>query len=140
MSLRPPNSTRTDTLFPYATLFRSGLVFAYQGDLAKRSVAGQHFDLLDAGDIARNTTHSHIEFVGLQVFHQIGPRCLHILNLDTQHLGHGLDHVYILALVSLIGLDVKAPVVAGGAYTDSFAIHDAVQATTGLRPGPPHPC
>src|SRR3546814_1719669 len=27
MILRPPRSTRTDTLFPYATLFRSGLAF-----------------------------------------------------------------------------------------------------------------
>src|SRR3546814_20563442 len=30
MIRRPPRSTRTDTLFPYTTLFRSGLV--YRGD------------------------------------------------------------------------------------------------------------
>src|SRR3546814_18722617 len=29
MILRPPRSTRTDTLFPYTTLFRSALFFAY---------------------------------------------------------------------------------------------------------------
>src|SRR3546814_14309163 len=28
MIRRPPRSTRTDTLFPYTTLFRSGLAFA----------------------------------------------------------------------------------------------------------------
>src|SRR3546814_1755573 len=27
MSRRPPRSTRTDTLFPYTTLFRSGILF-----------------------------------------------------------------------------------------------------------------
>src|SRR3546814_13345402 len=29
MLRRPPRSTRTDTLFPYTTLFRSGLLAAY---------------------------------------------------------------------------------------------------------------
>src|SRR3546814_12419025 len=29
MTRRPPRSTRTDTLFPYTTLFRSGLVDLY---------------------------------------------------------------------------------------------------------------
>src|SRR3546814_6748940 len=28
MIRRPPRSTRTDTLFPYTTLFRSGIVFS----------------------------------------------------------------------------------------------------------------
>src|SRR3546814_3925109 len=30
MLLRPPRSTRTDTLFPYTTLFRSQLIAKYQ--------------------------------------------------------------------------------------------------------------
>src|SRR3546814_16574863 len=34
MIRRPPRSTRTDTLFPYTTLFRS--------DLIKRKIEGQH--------------------------------------------------------------------------------------------------
>src|SRR3546814_3656430 len=34
MIRRPPRSTRTDTLFPYTTLFRSGGVFARLGFLA----------------------------------------------------------------------------------------------------------
>src|SRR3546814_9846409 len=38
MLRRPPRSTRTDTLFPYTTLFRSGLVQAIQ-DLAERRFA-----------------------------------------------------------------------------------------------------
>src|SRR3546814_4726623 len=43
MIRRPPRSTRTDTLFPYTTLFRSGRVlyrlayfFAFQGNLLER--------------------------------------------------------------------------------------------------------
>src|SRR3546814_4400185 len=32
MIRRPPRSTRTDTLFPYTTLFRSGVTIARPGD------------------------------------------------------------------------------------------------------------
>src|SRR3546814_5825384 len=35
MIRRPPRSTRTDTLFPYTTLFRSGLLSAMAGAEAK---------------------------------------------------------------------------------------------------------
>src|SRR3546814_17690778 len=45
MIRRPPRSTRTDTLFPYTTLFRSGLEV---GELA----VAQHRDLR-TGDLAR---------------------------------------------------------------------------------------
>src|SRR3546814_10279101 len=41
MIRRPPRSTRTDTLFPYTTLFRSGGVFARLGFLAAVE-AGPH--------------------------------------------------------------------------------------------------
>src|SRR3546814_17266757 len=34
--LRPPRSTRTDTLFPYTTLFRSEAYFAKLGELLAR--------------------------------------------------------------------------------------------------------
>src|SRR3546814_3423587 len=33
MIRRPPRSTRTDTLFPYTTLFRSGLILGIAGGL-----------------------------------------------------------------------------------------------------------
>src|SRR3546814_17958349 len=42
MIRRPPRSTRTDTLFPYTTLFRSGLIGA------KEKGVRSHFDF-DAG-------------------------------------------------------------------------------------------
>src|SRR3546814_17363977 len=37
----PPRSTRTDTLFPYTTLFRSWLLLSAQCPLRKRSVGDQ---------------------------------------------------------------------------------------------------
>src|SRR3546814_14244746 len=49
MIRRPPKSTRTDTLFPYTTLFRSvdvAIVYA-DGDIARRQVrVGKLLDLL----------------------------------------------------------------------------------------------
>src|SRR3546814_12403181 len=38
MSRRPPRSTRTDTLFPYTTLFRSGVALFYGGMVRKMNV------------------------------------------------------------------------------------------------------
>src|SRR3546814_1403419 len=47
MIRRPPRSTRTDTLFPYTTLFRSGLLGELReiggaAKLAERGVVGEH--------------------------------------------------------------------------------------------------
>src|SRR3546814_18239655 len=43
MTRRPPRSTRTDTLFPYTTLFRShsGSVASLMGELLKTSRSGR---------------------------------------------------------------------------------------------------
>src|SRR3546814_5329986 len=56
MIRRPPRSTRTDTLFPYTTLFRSAAV-AYWKTLATDE--GAVFDksvVIDAADIVPNVT------------------------------------------------------------------------------------
>src|SRR3546814_5934706 len=42
MIRRPPRSTRTDTLFPYTTLFRSALDIAAQPIEIVRRLGGQH--------------------------------------------------------------------------------------------------
>src|SRR3546814_13558689 len=53
MILRPPRSTRTDTLFPYTTLFRSGENLRpidderRQKDLLRCAVDGHHFAHLE---------------------------------------------------------------------------------------------
>src|SRR3546814_9717534 len=45
MIRRPPRSTRTDTLFPYTTLFRSGLLGVLRHDLRHR-IGQRHDDRL----------------------------------------------------------------------------------------------
>src|SRR3546814_16773881 len=45
MRRRPPRSTRTDTLFPYTTLFRS------QSEVGGGWVAAGHRDVVAAGDL-----------------------------------------------------------------------------------------
>src|SRR3546814_21001939 len=49
MILRPPRSTRTDTLFPYTTLFRSRFgIFAALGDAGEITGGGQDDEQLIA--------------------------------------------------------------------------------------------
>src|SRR3546814_6051594 len=49
MIRRPPRSTRTDTLFPYTTLFRSGIDRGLTASLAEYIKLALRFDL-DVGD------------------------------------------------------------------------------------------
>src|SRR3546814_3831874 len=74
MIRRPPRSTRTDTLFPYTTLFRSldkagkverGIMLIDQGDIGivianlERRGCEHHVRLLDQGfDAARSEEHT----------------------------------------------------------------------------------
>src|SRR3546814_3791050 len=53
MIRRPPRSTRTDTLFPYTTLFRSlGIVGGEQIDLARLVIARRDHDIIVGGGLA----------------------------------------------------------------------------------------
>src|SRR3546814_3144312 len=54
---RPPRSTRTDTLFPYTTLFRSG------GRLRCRAAGGA----LGAADTRRHRVHARTRYVAVAV-------------------------------------------------------------------------
>src|SRR3546814_7773932 len=45
MIRRPPRSTRTDTLFPYTTLFRSGIAFTLYAWRAPKFVSEADFEL-----------------------------------------------------------------------------------------------
>src|SRR3546814_8648875 len=49
MIRRPPRSTRTDTLFPYTTLFRSASVVAVHGDRADRRIELAEIDRVGGG-------------------------------------------------------------------------------------------
>src|SRR3546814_3436909 len=65
MIRRPPRSTRTDTLFPYTTLFRSVPVQLETGDAADRHVG--HLHEVPAGEVL------HVVEGGVQV--QVAGRC-----------------------------------------------------------------
>src|SRR3546814_4425544 len=51
MIRRPPRSTRTDTLFPYTTLFRSRLPFGAFSQKHKIPAPGQSLDLPSRADV-----------------------------------------------------------------------------------------
>src|SRR3546814_4083007 len=53
MIRRPPRSTRTDTLFPYTTLFRSGRVALHRGKPDEEVYDGHHEPLIDPATFAR---------------------------------------------------------------------------------------
>src|SRR3546814_1791815 len=60
MIRRPPRSTRTDTIFPYTTLFRSGLVYIEQDHSLANSdtppgfgIAGLQLDLAPGDNLDR---------------------------------------------------------------------------------------
>src|SRR3546814_11849740 len=55
MIRRPPRSTRTDTLFPYTTLFRSGDVGGYVSRVADVSQADRIAAAIDA--LSKNSDH-----------------------------------------------------------------------------------
>src|SRR3546814_15016447 len=50
MIRRPPRSTRTDTLFPYTTLFRSDRPVHHGGQHAEHDAAPPH-DVVGAGEV-----------------------------------------------------------------------------------------
>src|SRR3546814_6655413 len=62
MSRRPPRSTRTDTLFPYTTLFRSNLRNRVRFDLAVggavRSGADTFLEIAEHPTLARSEEHT----------------------------------------------------------------------------------
>src|SRR3546814_19149467 len=53
MLRRPPSSTRTDTLFPYTTLFRSGDLVLFETGAIILHIAEHHAGLLRADANAR---------------------------------------------------------------------------------------
>src|SRR3546814_19457295 len=94
MILRPPRSTRTDTLFPYTTLFRSGSSAITGHDCGKAELIGE----VDAerrgkaGKAAEGHTIEQHEPPGICIFER--------MQIGAQRLGSGLvgrilckDHV-----------------------------------------------
>ena len=105
---------------------------AHQGHFAERGVAGQHVKNAHAVDVAGDAAHGHVKLVALQVLHQVGPGGGHVFDLHAQLLGHGFDHVDVVAAVARVGLDGKRAVVAGRAHADDLGLHDLVEPWAGL--------
>src|SRR3546814_18153760 len=57
MIRRPPRSTRTDTLFPYTTLFRSHADRAQGADLVVDHLVGVAVDVGDVGEAGEDLVH-----------------------------------------------------------------------------------
>src|SRR3546814_17296947 len=99
MIRRPPRSTRTDTLFPYTTLFRSELVDGQVADPAL-PVESQRAAGIDAGD--RRDHGVYPEVVAAVVVVQLGqedclvPAAAVSRELHAHHIGvlHGDTGVY----------------------------------------------
>src|SRR3546814_1071775 len=87
MIRRPPRSTRTDTLFPYTTLFRSHAApVADARDVNFQGVA-RHHRLAETRLVDRHEVYDlAVRFIPEGVHHQGGGGLRH--RLDDQHAGH----------------------------------------------------
>src|SRR3546814_6760192 len=71
MIRRPPRSTRTDTLFPYTTLFRSDVAPAHL-DRADRDLVAQFHDRLVDRDVRRRGERRVVETEEVEVRAAVG--------------------------------------------------------------------
>src|SRR3546814_18569154 len=78
---RPPRSTRTDTLFPYTTLFRSDREGDYH-TLIRVSVNGRNGERSVAGTLFSNRTPRLVEMFGIKVEADLEGDMLYIVNDD----------------------------------------------------------
>src|SRR3546814_15693857 len=99
MIRRPPRSTRTDTLFPYTTLFRSGYIGSH---MVRHLVAHGHevvvFDNLATG---------HREAVGAATL--VVGDLLDPPSLANLFAAHRFDAVMHFCALSLVGVSVGEP-------------------------------
>src|SRR3546814_4484685 len=85
MIRRPPRSTRTDTLFPYTTLFRSGIARIDDVHTAQH-LANNHFDVLVV-DLHALQTIDVLDFVD-----DVGRQLLDALQAqDIVRIGRAVD-------------------------------------------------
>src|SRR3546814_7220298 len=94
MIRRPPRSTRTDTLFPYTTLFRSKRADARIDAFADRFIA-----------LAQPFLRGRLEFlVGAEKVEEFGERALEAdLGLDRLHLAPDARDLAEAEIVDMIG-------------------------------------
>src|SRR3546814_7844140 len=98
MLRRPPRSTRTDTLFPYTTLFRS-VVLALRGGRHAARLAGAVFALVDgrgqpAHQLALVVQRHHHRLIGVvdaAIARVVVDEAVTILDADRRIVGPVLD-------------------------------------------------
>src|SRR3546814_13465023 len=106
MIRRPPRSTRTDTLFPYTTLFRSTARMA--GDARPRA--------LDLAEVLEHASHEHLSAgggrLGGGVGHVVGYRAVDLVADAGDHRdgarGDGAGHE-LLVEGGAVGAGTTAP-------------------------------
>src|SRR3546814_4753264 len=82
MIRRPPRSTRTDTLFPYTTLFRSGEV----NGKVRVNTAGGHLELAKVkGPVWAHTSGGHITASDIDGPAELHTRGGHIVSRSEEH-------------------------------------------------------
>src|SRR3546814_6156495 len=99
MIRRPPRSTRTDTLFPYTTLFRSALLHDRRGDHEGRrhgfDVAALLDELLHGAELVERVQRLAMDIFGQRIFLGrdgviVAPNAGHRLRLGHATLLHEL--------------------------------------------------
>src|SRR3546814_12083096 len=122
MIRRPPRSTRTDTLFPYTTRFRSGRLLAHL-HMAKPDL-GQHrplvADALHRLEELDRVLHRHVQNVGDGLALERHLQRLAVVALAVAHVAGDVDirqevHLDLQHAVALTGLAPPALAVEGEA-------------------------
>src|SRR3546814_9338421 len=109
MIRRPPRSTRTDTLFPYTTLFRS-----YRGATSIRRVAVSHIEVHREGHVLDIKVNRPDKYNALSpaMYHDLG---LAYAELDQDpELRVGVLHAEGKHFTAGVELDILAPIFGSG--------------------------
>src|SRR3546814_18526566 len=116
MIRRPPRSTRTDTLFPYTTLFRSGPLNAYI-DLHRH--AAVRADLLGHTGVALRGMAAHViagaDLWRVDVEAQRAPKEDIAESVETCPAETAFD-TKLLAVLGVLGFDEDPPTLPGKGY------------------------
>ena len=89
-----------------------------QSRLTQRRIAWKRFDVANPPHISGNAADSQFKFSCLNVFHQVGPRGRHTLDLDAHLLDHAFDDIDVMARQAGLALDIERAVVSRRADAD----------------------
>src|SRR3546814_8635756 len=126
MIRRPPRSTRTDTLFPYTTLFRSAVVveavaeMGIAADHMRRLQGGAGHRVMDTAALAGDLAARHVRHLLLGVIH------------EGHTFGNALadDRAGDQGAVAVVSLD---PIVVGDARGGGIVLADPDRKSTRLN-------